>query len=52
MMQRSDIENREAADVAAELKSVFDKLCGKSAAQSLQRYSDPLSPDGRTLQDC
>lgn len=31
MMQRSDIENREAADIAAELKSVFDKLCVKPA---------------------
>ena len=29
MMQRSDIEHREAADIAAELKSVFDKFCGK-----------------------
>ena len=29
MMQRSDIEHREAADIAAELKRVFDKFCGK-----------------------
>jgi putative YphP/YqiW family bacilliredoxin len=29
MMQRSDIEHREAADIAAELKGVFDKFCGK-----------------------
>jgi putative YphP/YqiW family bacilliredoxin len=27
MMQRSDIEHREAVDIAGELKSVFDKLC-------------------------
>jgi putative YphP/YqiW family bacilliredoxin len=31
MMQRSDIENREAADIATELKKVFDKLCVKPA---------------------
>lgn len=29
MMQRSDIEHREAADIAGELKKVFDKFCGK-----------------------
>src|SRR5579862_5281381 len=29
MMQRSDIEHREAVDIAAELKKVFDKFCGK-----------------------
>lgn len=29
MMQRSDIEHREAVDIAAELKRVFDKLCGQ-----------------------
>jgi putative YphP/YqiW family bacilliredoxin len=29
MMQRSDIEHREAADIAAELKKVFDKFCAK-----------------------
>ena len=28
MMQRSDIEHREAADIAAELKKTFDKFCG------------------------
>ena len=27
MMQRSDIEHREAADLAAELKKAFDKFC-------------------------
>jgi putative YphP/YqiW family bacilliredoxin len=31
MMQRSDIENREAADIAAELKSMFDKFCVRTA---------------------
>jgi putative YphP/YqiW family bacilliredoxin len=31
MMQRSDIEHREAADIAAELKRVFDKFCDKPA---------------------
>ena len=31
MMQRSDIEHREAADIAAELKGVFDKFCDKPA---------------------
>lgn len=29
MMQRSDIEHREAADIALELKKIFDKFCGK-----------------------
>jgi putative YphP/YqiW family bacilliredoxin len=29
MMHRSDIEHREAADIAAELKTVFDKFCAK-----------------------
>jgi len=29
MVQRSDIEHREAADIANELKVVFDKFCGK-----------------------
>jgi bacilliredoxin len=29
MMQRSDIEHREAVDLAAELKSAFDKFCAK-----------------------
>lgn len=31
MMQRSDIEHREAADIANELKSAFDKFCPKPA---------------------
>ena len=31
MMQRSDIEHREAVDIAAELKKVFDKFCAKPA---------------------
>jgi putative YphP/YqiW family bacilliredoxin len=34
MMQRSDIEHREAADIAAELKHVFDKFCAKPAPVS------------------
>ena len=34
MMQRSDIEHREAADIAAELKRVFDKFCAKPAPVS------------------
>jgi putative YphP/YqiW family bacilliredoxin len=29
MMQRSDIEHREAADIAAELTKLFEKFCGK-----------------------
>ena len=29
MMQRSDIEHREAVDIAAELKNAFDKFCAK-----------------------
>jgi putative YphP/YqiW family bacilliredoxin len=29
MMHRSDIEHREAVDIAAELKRVFDKFCAK-----------------------
>jgi putative YphP/YqiW family bacilliredoxin len=32
MMQRSDIEHREAADIAAELKKVFDKFCAAPTA--------------------
>jgi putative YphP/YqiW family bacilliredoxin len=32
MVERSDIERREAADIAAELKTVFDKYCGNPAA--------------------
>jgi len=31
MMQRSDIEHREAVDIAAELKKTFDKFCAKPA---------------------
>jgi len=34
MMQRSDIEHREAADIATELKKVFEKVCTKSATVS------------------
>jgi putative YphP/YqiW family bacilliredoxin len=30
MMQRSDIEHREAADIAMELKRVFDQHCAKA----------------------
>jgi len=30
MVQRSDIEHREAADIAAELKGIFDKFCVKA----------------------
>jgi putative YphP/YqiW family bacilliredoxin len=30
MVQRSDIEHREAADIAGELKSAFEKYCQKS----------------------
>ena len=36
MMQRSDIEYREAADIAAELKRVFDQFCVKPVP-SVQR---------------
>jgi putative YphP/YqiW family bacilliredoxin len=32
MMERSDIEHREAADIAVELKKVFEKFCAKPAA--------------------
>ncbi len=31
MMQRRDIESREAAAIAADLKAAFDKLCAKPA---------------------
>lgn len=31
MLQRSDIEHRESVDIAAELKSAFDKFCGEIA---------------------
>lgn len=30
MMQRSDIEHREAADIATELKKIFDRFCADS----------------------
>jgi len=33
MMQRSDIEHREAADIAAELKKTFDKFCAIPASK-------------------
>jgi putative YphP/YqiW family bacilliredoxin len=33
MIQRSDIEHREAADIAAELKKTFDKFCGVAASK-------------------
>jgi bacilliredoxin len=32
MLQRSDIEHRDAADIAAELKKAFDKFCGESVS--------------------
>ena len=32
MVERSDIEHREAADIASELKAVFDKFCSDPAA--------------------
>src|SRR6204780_4063385 len=31
MLQRSDIEHREAADIAFELKQAFDRFCGAPA---------------------
>jgi putative YphP/YqiW family bacilliredoxin len=34
MMHRSDIEHREAVDIAAELKRVFDKVCVKPVTVS------------------
>ena len=34
MLQRSDIEHRESLDIAAELKSAFDRFCQSSAAAS------------------
>jgi putative YphP/YqiW family bacilliredoxin len=34
MMQRSDIEHREAVDIAAELKRVLTQLCGSSSPAS------------------
>ncbi|SRR5208337_4595524 len=33
MLQRSDIEHREAADIAAELKKAFDKFCGVAVSR-------------------
>jgi putative YphP/YqiW family bacilliredoxin len=36
MMQRSDIEHREATDLAAELKRTFDKFCGIPAGSNRQ----------------
>jgi putative YphP/YqiW family bacilliredoxin len=33
MIQRSDIEHREAADIAAELKKTFDKFCAVPASK-------------------
>ncbi len=32
MMQRSDIESREAEDIAADLRAAFDKFCAKAAS--------------------
>jgi len=32
MMQRSDIEHREAADIAGELRRVFDRFCASPAS--------------------
>lgn len=32
MMQRRDIESREAPAIAADLKAAFDRFCGKAAA--------------------
>ena len=34
MMQRSDIEHREAVDIAGELKGAFDRFCAKPAGLS------------------
>jgi putative YphP/YqiW family bacilliredoxin len=34
MMQRSDIEQREAIDIASELKNAFEKFCGESTVSS------------------
>jgi putative YphP/YqiW family bacilliredoxin len=33
MMQRSDIENRQVTDIAAELKKTFDKFCAVPASK-------------------
>jgi len=32
MLQRSDIEHRDAADIASELRKAFDKFCGESVS--------------------
>ena len=32
MMQRSDIEHREAEDIASELTAAFDRLCANTAS--------------------
>ena len=32
MMQRRDIESREAPAIAADLKAAFDRICGKTAS--------------------
>jgi len=34
MLQRSDIEHREAIDIAGELKSAFDKFCATATSAS------------------
>jgi putative YphP/YqiW family bacilliredoxin len=34
LMQRSDIEHREAVDIAGELKGAFDRFCAKTAGLS------------------
>ena len=34
MMERSDIEHREAVDIANELKGLFDKYCERETAKS------------------
>jgi putative YphP/YqiW family bacilliredoxin len=34
MMQRGDIETREAAEIAANLRAAFEKFCGKAVAES------------------
>jgi putative YphP/YqiW family bacilliredoxin len=36
MIERSDIEHREAADIALELKKVFDKFCGQPRSEVRQ----------------
>jgi putative YphP/YqiW family bacilliredoxin len=42
MMQRSDIEHREAADIATELKRVFDRYCAPE--DETAGRARPLSP--------